>query len=254
MPHVTFIPLVGVRVREEELLALGMSLPGLAPRAAAVGQLPALGLLTLAGMLPPDWTCSYLPAERCDEGLIDRVIAERPTLVAISALTASIQEAYALGRRLRQSKLPVVLGGLHVTACPDEASQHADAVVIGEGEAVWPQVLADAAAAALRPIYRPLPASGPPEWPLPRFDLLGAGPPRYTLQPQRGCPLACDFCGASRLLGKFREKPAAAICRELAQITSRTPRPLLELADDNTFAGNRDPHELFDALSAAGAR
>ncbi|HUE70986.1 MAG TPA: B12-binding domain-containing radical SAM protein, partial [Pirellulaceae bacterium] len=47
---------------------------------------------------------------------------------------------------------------------------------------------------------------------------------------------------------------AAAICRELAQITSRTPRPLLELADDNTFAGNRDPHELFDALSAAGAR
>lgn len=59
MPHVTFIPLVGFRIREQELLALGMSLPGLRPRAKAIGELRALGLLTLAGMLPPHWTCSY---------------------------------------------------------------------------------------------------------------------------------------------------------------------------------------------------
>jgi radical SAM superfamily enzyme YgiQ (UPF0313 family) len=254
MPHVTFIPLVGVRVREEELLALGMSLPGLSPRAAAVSQLPALGLLTLAGMLPPEWTCSYLAAERVDEALIDRVVSQRPVLVAISALTASINEAYALCRRLRDYKLPVVLGGLHATACPEEASRHADSVVIGAGEAVWPQVLADAAAGALRPVYRASTAGSQPNWPLPRFDLLGEAPPRYTLQTQRGCPLACDFCGASRLLGNFREKPAAAVRSELAAITSRTPRPLLELADDNTFAGRRDPQELFGALSAAGAR
>lgn len=254
MPHVTFIPLVGVRVREEELLALGMTLPGLGPRAAAVGQLPALGLLTLAGILPAEWTCGYLPAESCDEALVDRVLGERPTLVAISALTASIDEAYSLCRRLRHYQLPVVLGGLHVTACSEEASQHADSVVIGEGEAVWPQVLADAAAGALRPVYRASAAASMPAWPLPRFDLLGEAPPRYTLQTQRGCPLACDFCGASRLLGKFREKPAAAIRRELAAITSRTARPLVELADDNTFAGSRDPQELFDALSAAKAR
>lgn len=55
MPHVTFVPLVGFRVREAELLELGMSLPGLAGRANAIGQLPALGLLTLAGMLPEGW-------------------------------------------------------------------------------------------------------------------------------------------------------------------------------------------------------
>ena len=46
MPHVAFVPLTGFRLREAELLELGMSLPGLAPRAKAIGQLPALGLLT----------------------------------------------------------------------------------------------------------------------------------------------------------------------------------------------------------------
>lgn len=83
MPHVTLIPLVGFRIREQELLELGMTLPGLRPRAEAIGQLPALGLLTLAGMLPSEWTCSYLVADRWDEDFVERVIEEGPTLVAI---------------------------------------------------------------------------------------------------------------------------------------------------------------------------
>src|SRR5262245_38689291 len=105
MPHIAFVPLSGFRVREEELLALGMTLPGLAARGKAIGELPALGLLTVAGMLPPDWTCSYLPAPRCDEALVERIVADRPALVAISALTASIEEAYALCRSLRRQSI-----------------------------------------------------------------------------------------------------------------------------------------------------
>ena len=135
MPHVTFVPLTGFRLREEALLALGMSLPGLAPRAQAIGQLPALGLLTLAGMLPEDWTCDYQPSTSCDVELIERIAEQRPALVAISALTASIEEAYGLCDRLRERGVRTVLGGLHVTACPDEAAAHADAVVVGSAEA-----------------------------------------------------------------------------------------------------------------------
>src|SRR5262245_56308508 len=59
MPHVAFVPLTGFRVREEALRELGVSLPGLADRGAAIARLPALGLLTLAGMTPEPWTCSY---------------------------------------------------------------------------------------------------------------------------------------------------------------------------------------------------
>jgi radical SAM superfamily enzyme YgiQ (UPF0313 family) len=254
MPHVTFVPLTGFRLREDELLALGMSLPGLATRANAIGQLPALGLLTLAGMLPEEWTCDYQPATSCDLELIERIAGQRPALVAISALTASIEEAYGLCDRLRERGLRTVLGGLHVTACPEEAVAHADAVVVGSAEAVWQGVLADAAAGELQPVYRSRDRLGRGDWPRPRLDLLGSAPPRFTLQTQRGCPLACDFCAASRLLGSFQEKPLAAIRQELVAIRQLDARPLVELADDNTFAGGRDPVPLLEALQAANVR
>ena len=201
--------------------------------------MPALGLLTLAGLLPPDWTCEYLPVEEVSDEFMQDVIRKKPDLVAFSALTASIGEAYALSGRLRDEGLSVVIGGLHATACAEEATQHCDAVVVGPGESVWPDVLRDAEAGALLPIYRgrdPLHAA----WPLPRFDLLGGTPARLTLQTQRGCPLACEFCGASRLLGRFREKPVGDIQRELASIRDIDSQPLIELADDNTFAGSRN--------------
>lgn len=255
MPHVAFVPFTGFRVRETEMLALGMSLPGLLPRAAAIGQLPALGLLTLAGLTPPPWTCGYHEAERADEELAELIEQSRPTLVALSALTASVEEAYRFAGMVRRRGLRVVLGGLHATACPEEATQHVDAVVIGDGEPGWKQVLDDAERDTLRPIYRATASFDLAHSPVPRFDLLGDRPrPRLTLQTQRGCPLACEFCGASRLLGPHRLKPVANIKRELAAIRDTWPRPMIELADDNTFAGERSHDELFKALAAVDAR
>src|SRR5580704_17918737 len=132
MPHVALVPLTGFRIREQEMLALGMTLPALKQRAAAVAQLPALGLLTLAGLTPQHWTISYHEAARIDEQLVEEVLRERPTLVALSALTASVEEAYRFSLRLRERGAKVVLGGLHATACPDEAHLYCDAVVVGE--------------------------------------------------------------------------------------------------------------------------
>lgn len=254
MPHVTFVPLTGFRIREAALRELGMTLPGLRQRGAALAQLPALGLLTLAGMLPRHWSASYRPASIVDDELVGSIIAERPDLVAISALTASIEEAYRLSDRLRERGVRTVLGGLHVTACADEALGHADAIVVGHGELSWPRLLADFEQGQLERVYAAHRGEVVETWPVPRFDLLGGRPRRYTLQTQRGCPLACDFCGASRLLGRFQEKPLTAIRRELAAIRTLDERPLLELADDNTFAGSRDAEELLAALEASGAR
>ena len=61
MPHVALVPFTGVRVREAEMLVLGMKLPGLQQRGAALAELPALGLLTLAGLNPDNWSASYHP-------------------------------------------------------------------------------------------------------------------------------------------------------------------------------------------------
>ncbi len=255
MPHVSLVSFVGLRVRESELAALGARLPGLRTRVAALGTLPALGLITLASVAPEGWSVSYVEATGADADLAARVLEGRPTLVACSALTASITEAYAFADRIRAAGVPVVLGGLHVTACPGEARAHADAIVVGDGEDVFAGVCADAAAGRLRPEYRARAPFDLARSPVPRFDLLGEAPrPRYTIQTQRGCPLACNFCGASRLLGPFREKPVERIGAELAALAAVAPRPLLELADDNTFAGARDPEPLLAALASAGAR
>lgn len=254
MPHVALVPFTGFRILSDELRELGLKLPGLRRRSAALAELPALGLLTLAGFSPPDWTYSYHPAQTPDDALLAAVLATHPDLVAVSALTASIGEACAFSDRLRAVGVATAIGGLHATVCPEEAAAHADAVVVGEGEPVWADLLADASRGALQRLYRAAARPPPPVWPVPRFDLLGALPPRYTLQTQRGCPLACDFCAASRLLGRFREKPAEAVRNELRAICALTPAPLIELADDNTFAGDRDPDELLQAFADADAR
>ncbi len=261
MPHVAFVPLTGLRVRAEEMLELGMTLPGLRQRADALAELPALGLLTLAGMTPSHWSCSWHAAAQAMsdpstiEGFVDSVCADRPSLVALSALTASVEDAYRLSRQFRARGVPVVIGGLHVTAMPDEAAQHCDAVVIGDGEPVWQQVLTDVESRRLQPKYRATQPFDLSQSPVPRYELLGeAAPPRSTLQTERGCPFACDFCGASRLLGPFREKPLDRVRAELAAIGRRSERPWLELADDNTFAGARDPLPLLEALGESGAR
>jgi radical SAM superfamily enzyme YgiQ (UPF0313 family) len=256
VPHVALVPFSGFRIRESEMLELGMTLPGLKARAGAIAQLPALGLLTLAGLNPPDWTASYHESGGADvEDLAARIIELRPDLVAVSALTASIEGAYRFSELVRRSGLRVVLGGLHATACPEEAARHVDAVVVGDGEAAWPSVLADAERGELRPFYRPERPFDLAGAPVPRFDLLGSAPRRrFTVQTQRGCPLACGFCAASRLLGPWREKPADRVADELAAIRSIEPRPVVELADDNTFAGRREAGALLEALGHSGVR
>lgn len=253
MPHVAFISLAGFRIHEQELLECGMTLPGFHDRARALTELPALGLLTLAGMLPEHWTCSYRAPVVANEELLEQIECERPDLVAISALTASIEEAYWLSDQLRARQIRTVLGGLHVTACPQEAGQHADSVVIGSGEPVWMNLLSDAERKSLQSEYRAPRVLMESDWVLPRIDLLG-DVARYTLQTQRGCPFACDFCAASRLLERFREKPIHRIREELRLICDRHESPLIELADDNTFAGARPAEELLAELEESGAR
>lgn len=255
MPHVSFVALSGFRVRDPKVASLGQSLPGLRERAEAISALPPLGVLTLAGLTPPHWSASLHEAISVTDDLVHQVVAESPTLVAISALTASILEAYKLSARLRAEGIPVVLGGLHVTALPDEAERHADSVVVGDGEPVWPQVLSDAEHGKLRQRYQSVEPFDLAYAPLPRFDLLGPRTrQRFTLQTSRGCPFACDFCGASRLLGPFRTKPAARICDELEAITSRDPHAWIELADDNTFARGGPHGDLLNALATSQAR
>jgi radical SAM superfamily enzyme YgiQ (UPF0313 family) len=254
MPHVAFVPFTGLRVGTAEMLEFGMALPGLQDRGDALRELPALGLLTLAGMLSEEWSCSYHPSASASS-LTDDVLATKPDLVAVSALTASIDEAYRFCDELRTAGIATVLGGLHATVLPEEALQHADAVCVGDGESVWMEILKDSLANSLKPVYKATRSFDLAESPLPRFDLLPPrSVPRWTLQTQRGCPWACEFCGASRLLGPARFKPVDRIDRELTTLRTTDSTPWIELADDNTLAGREDWRDLLQLIEQHSVR
>ncbi len=236
---------------------MGMGLPGLQKRAVALQALPPLGLLTIAALVPENWTCELITDLGVDSPAqtAQAILDTSPDLVAFSTLTAAADRAYEISRLLREYRIPTVVGGLHATAIPEECKEHFDAVVSGDGEASFVELLSDFQNSRLKPFYSAARPFDLAQSPLPRWDLLGDQPlPRHTLQTQRGCPWACSFCAASRLLGPPRAKPLHRIRDELALITNRTPRPWLELADDNTFAMARDSLPLLDLLKEFGCR
>ena len=242
------IAMSGVRAHNPELTALGLTLPGFIERNLVIASLPSLGLLTLAGLTPPEIETRYL--EVPDIGKIDGVPAEFDA-VAISSFSAQIREAYELAGRYRALRTKVILGGLHVSARPQEALAHADAIVIGEGEAVWPSLVDDLCHGNLRGIYdarsQPFNLNNSP---MPRFELLDIDRyNRLTVQTHRGCPLRCEFCAASmRICPTYKLKPVDRVMAEIGAIKSLWKHPFIEFADDNTFVNKAHSKQLMRAL------
>lgn len=251
---IALIAMSGIRACDEELLRLGLNLPGFVERSKTIASLPSLGLLTLAGMIPDEHDVSYIEIDDI------RQLDETPTgfdLVAISSFSAQMNEAYELGDTYKELGILTVIGGLHATALPDEAGQHCDAVIIGEGEAVWQQVLKDAEAGSLRPQYGGFDSTFKMEdAPMPAFHLLDIDKyNRITVQTSRGCPHKCEFCASSILLtSKYKQKPIDKVIAELDAIQSIWNHPFIEFADDNSFVNHRYWKELLPQLKGRKLR
>jgi radical SAM superfamily enzyme YgiQ (UPF0313 family) len=244
----------GVRAHNPELTALGLTLPGFVERSKVIASLPSLGLLTLAGLTPDGVDLEYVDVPN---------VLDAPWLpgefdaVAISSFSAQIKEAYALADRYRAAGTKVILGGLHVAAVPHEAAMHADAIVIGEGEPLWPRVVDDLQRGTLDAVYDARRFRfGLASAPMPRFELLDMQKyNRITVQTTRGCPFDCEFCAASiRLAPGYKLKPVSKVIAEIRRIKSIWPQPFIELADDNTFAAKAHGRELLRAMANEGVR
>lgn len=247
-------PMSGIRVCDEELLNLGLTLPGFVERSKTIASLPSLGLLTLAGMTPPRPTIEYV--EVPDERLLDN-LPRGLELAAISTYSAQIDEAYALARRFRAAGVPTVIGGPHVTALPGEALKHCDAVAVGEGETLWPRILEDAEAGRLQGVYRAeADAFDLADAPVPAFELLDISKyNRLTVQTSRGCPHHCEFCASSVVLtDRYKQKPAAKVLEEIRRILAIWERPFIEFADDNSFVDHACWRELLEPLKGKGLK
>src|SRR4051794_38690145 len=250
----------GIRAHDPVLLKLGLTLPGFVERSKTVAQLPSLGLLYLAACTPPGHAVSYFEAERDGAEPAEVYTCD---LVAISTFSAQIFEAYAIADRLRAAGVKVAMGGLHVSVLPEEAAAHADYVIVGEGEGVWPAVvnaavededgswrMEDGKKGGRIFNARDFAPVDVKRLPVPRYDLLGDRPyNRFTVQTSRGCPWRCDFCASNVMLGrKYRKRPVGDVVRDIQAIQRFRPHPFIEFADDNTFVDKAWGKELCRAL------
>lgn len=250
---VAFISMSGVRVRTEKLAALGVSMPGFVERGNVIASLPSLAGATLAAVTPPDVQFDYYDVT----DVTGQEVKTDYDLIAFSTFTAMAWECYELAARYRAAGIPTVLGGLHATLVPKEASQHFDAVCIGEGENLWPTIIADARAGKLQRFYRH------PDnviydikrAPVPRFDLFDVDKyNRLTVQTSRGCPLDCEFCAASKIFGRYRIKPVKQVMTEIDTILEFWRNPFIEFADDNTFVNKKWSKDFLSELQKRDVR
>lgn len=219
---------------------------------------PSLGIASMAAVTPPEWDIDFRDDRVEDVGLDDP-----PDVVGISCFTPSGRRAMELADAFRAAGSKVVMGGIFPTMCESEASAHADAVVVGEGEAVWPRVLDDAAGGTLRPRYRAEAPVDPCTLPLPRVDLYIQKenevycPDDYPVQLSRGCPLSCSACAIPSVLGKkLRTLPVEHGLAQIEQL-DRFGKLACLTEDTSFFPGSpqqRALGELCDAVAERGAR
>lgn len=198
---------------------------------------------------------AYTPEEH-DVEIIDEVFEavdfDAPAdLAVLTGMTYMAPRAYEIADAFRARGVKTVMGGIHASALPEEALDHVDAVVIGEGEMVWPQILKDAACGALKKIYR---GHGPfdmKQYRRPRYELLQKyftpgkqyHPYGYNslnvMEISRGCPFNCDFCSVTNYWGaEYRSRPIRDVIQDMRHLKLLFRDRFFNLNDDNLL-GNR---------------
>ena len=216
---------------------------------------PSLGIAYMAAVTPPEWELDFRDDRLEDVGFEDEV-----DLVAISCFTPSAMRAMEIADEFRARGRKVVMGGIFPSAMPDVVGEHADAVVVGEGEGVWAQVLADAASGELKPRYSCEDAFFDPSGlPLPRIDLYTEkeggkfSPDDYPVQVTRGCPLKCVACAVPLSIGrKMRHMPADHVLGQIDQLAARGK--LASFTEDTSFFPNAIRHfgAVLDRIIESG--
>jgi radical SAM superfamily enzyme YgiQ (UPF0313 family) len=224
--------------------------------------MPHLWMFLLQAITPPGHEVILVDgnARAMDDDEIVRFVQEQKIeLVGIGAMTRMIAKAYRVADAIRAAGVPVVMGGPHVTECPDEAlgrnggPRHADAVALGEADETWHLMVEDAARGALKDIYRPVDEKGverkPSLQPYPvipweslDLDQFNAVPgifrpllKRYRpdwerfqiipIESGRGCPYGCEFCTVTGFFGdSIRFRSNQSIVEELLRLKARAKR------------------------------
>jgi len=205
--------------------------------------IPPLGLAMVAALTPPEAEVSLT-----DENVTVIDFQKEIDLVGITVLTVTAPRAYEIADNFRARGVKVILGGMHPSILPEEASQHADAVVIGEAEGIWPNLINDFKANKLQRVYRQRKRPSLVNLPIPRRDLFAKGAyyVTNTISTTRGCPYSCSFCSVALFFGHtYRCRPVEEVLKEIEALNHRK---LIGFVDDNIVGKPKFAKELFRAL------
>lgn len=259
--------------------------------------MPHLWMFLLQALTPPEHEVVLIDGNAkamTRPELVQFCKDENIGLIGIGSMTRMVARAYLVADALREAGFKVVMGGPHVTECPDEAlgkdggPQHADAVALGEADATWPLIVADAAAGTLKETYTPeldakgndiKPALQPyPHIPWETLDLeqfslvpkflqpvlskFGEGWGKFFVVPietGRGCPYGCEFCTVTGFFGdSIRFRTNESVVEELLRLKARSRAEKGQMAvffiDDNLAINKKRLKALLRDIIAAGAQ
>jgi radical SAM superfamily enzyme YgiQ (UPF0313 family) len=208
---------------------------------------PSLSLLILASLTPKEYDV-YIE----DENVRPLNLTDSPNLVAITVNVDTSKRAYRIADAYRSRGIPVVLGGIHPSSCPDEALQYASSVCIGEAEGVWQKMLNDTISGKLQPRYYHSEPVDLSVTPLPRWDMLNRSKYLYTniICATRGCPFRCDFCynSCEYIHNCHRNRPIDNIIAEIEALGTKQ----VMFIDDNLIGNIAWTRELIKAMKPLG--
>lgn len=213
-------------------------------------KFPTLSLAALAAVTPDAWEVAFH-----DDAIRATSFDTDADLIALTAMTAQADRAYQLADGFRSRGKTVVMGGFHASNLPDEALQHVDSVVVGEGELAWPQLLRDFEQGQLQRLYRANGLIDTGLIPMARRQLFKGSGHLFTntIQTTRGCPYDCEFCSVTAFYGrKYRKRPVEQVLAELQEL--RKVNSFVFFVDDNIVADRRYSLELFAGMRGMGLK
>ena len=252
--------------------------------------MPHLWMFLLQSLTPAEHEVLLIDgnAQPMDEAALARYVKdENIGLVGIGAMTRMVAKAYRVADAIRATGVPVVMGGPHVTEMADEALEHCTAVALGEADETWPEIVRDAVAGKLKPIYAPVDDAGKERKPslkeypvipwdkinLKQFNLipkmltpmmkkLGGGWGSFRIIPVesgRGCPYGCEFCTVTGFFGdSIRFRTNESVVNELLMLKARAKAEGGQIAiffiDDNFAINVKRTKSLLRDIIAAGAQ
>lgn len=205
-----------------------------------VANAAELALPLLAALTP-----KHISVEKVEDYLEEIPFDTDADVIGISAQVMTLSRAVELADEFRHRGKTVIMGGFLPSMHPELVTDHVDALCIGEGDLIWPQMLSDIEQDRLQKIYR---STGPVDissMPVPRYDLIKRNRMvSYPVQATRGCPFTCEYCSIIRLYTTYRLRPVEQVVRDIKAAPSR----YIHFTDDNLMENRKYSKQLFRAM------